>query len=322
MPKVSVIIPVYRVEKYIKTCAISLFEQTLDDMEYIFVDDKSPDNSITILNEIIEKYPKRKPQVKILHHLQNKGLPLARQSGLEEASGDYIIHCDSDDWVDLNLYEKMYNMAIANQADIIRCGFVREYGANVIACELLGAEDYKDKHKLLTKLFCGYDFASLCDKLINRNLYSNIKLYPKLNMWEDAPLTTQLIFNSTKVLYIEGPVYHYRVQPKSIAHTKDVNAALIRCRQSCMNITLIETFLKNNHSLDEYRDSLDCMKRRAKQQIAPYTMNFEIYKEWLETYKEINWRIFLNKKLSVLGKVSHLITLLRLYPILSRYIRI
>lgn len=106
MSKVSVIVPIYGVEKYIERCARSLFEQTLDDIEYIFVDDCSPDKSIEILNAVIADYPQKIPYIKIIQHKKNKGLPLARRSGWKAATGEYIANCDSDDWVDSALFEK------------------------------------------------------------------------------------------------------------------------------------------------------------------------------------------------------------------------
>ena len=118
-PKVSVIIPVYGVEKYIERCARSLFEQTLEDIEYIFVDDCTPDNSISILRKVLSEYPNREKQVKILHHDKNKGLAKARQTGLKIASGEYIAHCDSDDWVDKDLYKVLYNQAVNLKSDMI-----------------------------------------------------------------------------------------------------------------------------------------------------------------------------------------------------------
>ena len=121
MPKVSVIVPVYGVEKYIERCDRSLFEQTLEDIEFIFVDDCTPDKSIEILKNVLEDYPLRKKQVLIISHEKNMGLPIARQSGLKVASGDYIIHCDSDDWVDTTMYEKMYNKAIEDGSDVVVC---------------------------------------------------------------------------------------------------------------------------------------------------------------------------------------------------------
>ena len=96
MHKISIIVPIYNVEQYIERCARSLFEQTYDDIEYVFVDDCSPDNSLNILYEVLNDYPHRISNVKIIRHIENKGLTAARNSGLEVATGDYIAHCDSD----------------------------------------------------------------------------------------------------------------------------------------------------------------------------------------------------------------------------------
>ena len=98
MVKVSVCIPVYGVEQFIERCACSLFEQTMrDGIEFIFVDDCSPDNSVQRLEEILKRYPERQAQVSIIHHEKNMGLVRARKTALEAACGEYIIHCDSDD---------------------------------------------------------------------------------------------------------------------------------------------------------------------------------------------------------------------------------
>ena len=122
--KVSVCIPVYGVEKYIERCARSLFEQTMaEGIEFIFVNDCTKDRSIEILEQVLSEYPQRKEQVKIIHHKKNGGLVAARNTGLKHATGDYIIHCDSDDWVDLNMYEAMYNKAIETNADMVYSDF-------------------------------------------------------------------------------------------------------------------------------------------------------------------------------------------------------
>lgn len=97
--KVSIIIPIYGVELFIERCAISLFEQTLDDIEYIFVDDCTMDKSVQILQGIIAKYPQRKDNVFIIRHERNKGLASARKTGLKFVHGEYVAHCDSDDWL-------------------------------------------------------------------------------------------------------------------------------------------------------------------------------------------------------------------------------
>ena len=111
MMKVSVIIPIYNVELFIERCVVSLMEQTLEEVELIFVDDASPDGSVNILREVVGRYPSRKDCVKIITHSENKGLPAARNTGLAEATGEYIFYCDSDDFVELDLLESLYNKA-------------------------------------------------------------------------------------------------------------------------------------------------------------------------------------------------------------------
>ena len=136
MPKVSVIIPVYGVEKYIERCARSLFEQTLDCIEYIFVDDCSPDKSIEILERVADEYRSRLVEeqklVRIERMSKNSGLPNVRRYGIKLATGDFIAHCDSDDWVELDMYQQMYNKAIEEDADVVVCDYVLTNGKSVI----------------------------------------------------------------------------------------------------------------------------------------------------------------------------------------------
>ncbi len=114
MPKVSVIIPVYGVENSIERCARSLFEQTLDEMEYLFIDDCTKDRSIEVLKSVLKDYPKRKSQVTIHRMDNNSGQAKVREWGILNATGEYIIHCDSDDWVDKDIYRELYEKAKEN----------------------------------------------------------------------------------------------------------------------------------------------------------------------------------------------------------------
>ena len=128
--KVSVIIPVFNVRNFIERCARSHFEQTLEDIEYIFVDDASPDDSVDILKACIERYPERKEQVRILVHEQNQGLPAARNTGLAVATGEYVFHCDSDDFVEKDMLEEMYGAAKEKDADMVYCNFYLSFEKN------------------------------------------------------------------------------------------------------------------------------------------------------------------------------------------------
>ncbi|WP_439431965.1 glycosyltransferase [Segatella copri] len=124
-PKISIIVPIYNVEKYLNRCMDSLLNQTLEDIEIIMVDDGSPDNCPQMCNE----YAKKDRRVKVLHK-ENAGLGYARNSGLEIAEGEYVAFVDSDDYVDLNMYEKLYNTAKDNNNDAVFCGFKKEFSPN------------------------------------------------------------------------------------------------------------------------------------------------------------------------------------------------
>ena len=141
MAKVSVIIPVYNVERYIERCARSLFEQTLDDMEYVFVDDCTPDNSIPLLRKVISSYPEREKQVRIIQHSANKGLSDARNTGLSAATGKYVVYCDSDDYVDREIYERMYEAAETCGADIVWCNFYDVYADGIMLHKTVDEND-------------------------------------------------------------------------------------------------------------------------------------------------------------------------------------
>ena len=127
---VSIIIPIFKVRNFIERCVCSLFEQTLKDVEYIFVDDASPDDSIDILKSCIDRYPERKDQVIILTHEQNQGLPAARNTGLAVATGEYVFHCDSDDFVEKDMLEEMYKAAKTQDADMVYCDFYLSFEKN------------------------------------------------------------------------------------------------------------------------------------------------------------------------------------------------
>ncbi|MDR0829587.1 MAG: glycosyltransferase, partial [Prevotellaceae bacterium] len=111
-PAVSILVPIYKVSAYIERCAHSLFQQTFENIEYIFVNDCTPDDSIEKLQKIIEQYPNRKPFVKIIHHKKNRGLAETRNTALYNSTGKYIQHIDSDDYIELNMIEEMYKKAI------------------------------------------------------------------------------------------------------------------------------------------------------------------------------------------------------------------
>lgn len=209
MPKVSVIIPVYSVEKYIERCVRSLFEQTLQDLEFIFVDDASPDDSVNRLKNVLEEYPQRKEQVKILSLAVNGGQGNARTIGMKEAQGEYVIHCDSDDWVEPDMYDTMYQTAIRQGADIVLCDWTFEYPGHKVVVRHLPAYD-ENPQKVIADSYLYVLNGSLVNKLVKRSLYVEHDIYPfPVKMAEDYGVVCRLLTHAKKLVQLRNPFYHY-----------------------------------------------------------------------------------------------------------------
>lgn len=205
--KVSVIIPIYKVEPFIKRCVVSLMEQTLDNVEYIFVDDATPDNSIQLMNETIALYPNRKEQIQIVHHAVNKGLPAARNTGLEIAQGEYIFHCDSDDYVDFDMLEKLYLRAEETNADIVWCDWFLTFAENE---RYMKQPSCDTPLEALKAMLSGGMKYNVWNKLVRRSLYvdNGIKFPTGYGMGED--MTMMILFvHAKKVVYLSQAFYHY-----------------------------------------------------------------------------------------------------------------
>lgn len=168
--KISVIIPVYNVGKFIERCVQSLMEQTMDNVEYIFVDDASPDNSIQILQKVLVDYPGRHDDVRILTHVENKGLPAARNTGLAVATGEYIFHCDSDDFVEKDLLSTLYETACRENADIVWSDYYISYPNNE---RYLKQPSYDTPEAALKGMLNGRMKYNVWNKLVKRSLYTD-----------------------------------------------------------------------------------------------------------------------------------------------------
>ena len=204
---VSVIIPIYNVERFIGHCAESLFRQTLQEVEFIFVNDASPDNSIDILREVMAKFPKRIPQAKILTHEHNKGLPSARNTGLQAATGKYVFHCDSDDFVEPDMLEQLYDKAEKEQADIVWCDWYLTFQKNE---RYMKQPSFNTWEEALKGVLTGKMKYNVWNKLAKRELYINngIVFPDGHGMGEDMTMI-RLMACAKKVAYVPKAFYHY-----------------------------------------------------------------------------------------------------------------
>lgn len=203
--KVSVIIPFFKVAPFVERCTRSLLEQTLAEVEFIFVDDASPDESRAIIERVAAEYDR---DVRILTHAQNQGLPAARNTGLAEARGEFIYHCDSDDYLELTMLEDMYTAATLQQADFVYCDFYLEFGSSRRA---MTNPTYTDPEQMIKEGFlAGLMKYNVWNKLVARKLYTESGLlFPAGHgMGEDMTMIA-LATHATRCSHVAKPLYHY-----------------------------------------------------------------------------------------------------------------
>lgn len=307
MPKVSVIIPVYGVEKYIQRCARSLFEQTLDDIEYLFIDDCTPDKSIVILQQVLEEYPNRKSHV-IIHRMEkNSGQAAVRKWGIENATGEYIIHCDSDDWVDIDMYRAMYYKAIEEDADLVVCDYMMTDGESIQ--RRVNACHTKDINIFFENIIYQRDSWSLWNKLFRKTAYNREIIFPKYAMGEDSVLCIQLVWHSKTMVYINKPFYNYFSNEQSITRNVSEKAIEKRFYQSVMNAEDILTFFKNNDIYEKYTEAIECLLINKKNILLPLIRKKKYFVMWWKTFPQLNFNILTNRSYPFSSKVKHLIAL-------------
>lgn len=312
MPKVSVIVPVYGVEKYIERCARSLFEQTLDDIEYLFIDDCTPDKSIEILKNVLEEYPHRKNQV-IIHRMEkNCGQAAVRKWGVLNATGIYVIHCDSDDWVDVTMYEKMYNKAIEENADIVICQYARTDGVN-FEPDLV----YFNRETHLSDMMLEKTNWSLCTRLCQRSLYDNIS-YPTQNMGEDCRIVLQLSLKSKNIVNIPKVYYYYYFNPDSICNAPSKDSSIERYNQVCENVGFVINMFIENRIFTATSAEILNLKNHCRLNLIPFLKSWRFYKLWISTFPEINLRFIYTRGLSFRQRLRFYSRMLGIYPLIAK----
>lgn len=241
-PLFSIVVPIYGVEKYIGKCAETLLGQTYDNIQYVFVNDGTKDGSMAVLQEVLEKYPQRKDNVVIVNK-ENGGLPAARETGMEYATGDYVLHVDSDDWMELNSVELIAAKAEETSADIIYFDFYKVYSKRLKHDR---ERDYTAAQKadFVRNLFNYNSYGYVWNKCVKRELFLKHKVFfPKYAMHEDIYLMTQLIWYADSLAHLKAPLYHYRrTNPGSIT----AGNRRKRRGDSCMNLIDLYEHFKDN----------------------------------------------------------------------------
>lgn len=277
--KVSVCIPVYGVEKYIEKCARSLFEQTMrEGIEFIFVNDCTKDRSIEILEQVLAEYPHRKEQTKIIHLPENGGVGKVRRIAIENCTGEYIIHCDSDDWVELDMYEKMYLAAKENNADMVYCDYIEELSngnseiysggisqtAENLICEFLERKTNWYLHnKMYRKEIARKDYSESCPDHIS--------------YMEDGLRNCAMLRHCNKLYHLPEALYHYNKQnPSSM-----VNSFSFESRKMIFEAV---TILSDVFQEQKYQKALYFRQRQACWEAI--TTNHLTPQEWHSLWKK------------------------------------
>ena len=286
--KVSVIIPIYKVEAFIGRCATTLMEQTLHEVEYIFVDDATPDNSIQELEKVIARYPEREKQVHIVRHVINKGLPAARNTGLLLATGEYIFHCDSDDYVNPTMLEELYCAAKENDADIVWCDWYLTFAKSE---RYMRQPSFYTPIEALKSMLSGGMKYNVWNKLVRSSLYNdNCIFFPEgCGMGED--MTMMILFaNAKKIAYVSKAYYHYvKTNTNAFSQTYSEKHLL----ELHDNVVRIENYMLGMFGEDITKDIV-FFKLDVK---FPFLIAGQ-FKRWETWYPEANKYILLNKSIS------------------------
>lgn len=267
---ISVIIPVYNVEKYIAQCIESVINQTYRDLEIIVVNDATPDNSMAI----VEEYAAKDSRIHIINNPRNLGLMTTRKNGFEFATGKYLMFVDSDDYLPLNAIETLYNAIVSDDYDMA-VGKMEVLYENGDVKYLINALPFgSNKEGLFKSLLSGNTIFSLCAKLFKSKIFKDDKLsvFENLTMAEDKCLMIQLANNINKSICIDSTVYYYKKNNSSIT-------------ESVLTAKQVENIIITHKLLKEIASSYPTLRREFYEDIT-----FEMIFLFIRRHKKCNIR--------------------------------
>lgn len=294
MYSITVIVPFSNSENYFLKCLVSLFSQTIENIEYIFVNDGTSDSSAKILYEVLESFPEKKRNTKILINNENKGIAYCRKLGIANSSGKYIAFCDSDDYIEPNMYFELYQMAVKTNADIITSSYFIEARESKVINKSYGTVPMK----IFNNLY-GKSEIALWDKLFKRELLIENNIFPLegYNYYEDCFMTVKAIYFAKKIETISTPFYHY-VDHSNSSSKKNVAENL---RSMKHYIEELEKFFKSQKINTSLYDSLIYrLKFQYKLKLKEY--NLINRREWYAIFKESHAHILKFLDIPLLGR--------------------
>lgn len=307
---VSVILPIYKVEPFIERCVRSLMEQTFDDIEFIFVDDASPDKSVKIAKRVVAEYNRN---VKFITHSVNKGLPGARNSGLSCATGEFVYHCDSDDWLEKDMLEKMVKSAHECNSDFVYSDFFLSFSDKE---RYMAQPHFTDKFEALQRgIMAGNMKHNVWNKLIKRQLYvdNDIKSPEEHSKGGEDYMIVKLLRMANNISHVPEALYHYnRTNVNAITKKNSENHYCDIKYNADDAISFLTMYpIRNPDYLYFFKldIKLPFLLERSREQ-------FERWKVW---YPEANDFIFRNPDISLRTRMVELFANAGLYPLVWLY---
>ena len=254
--KVSILVPFYNVENYVGRCVESLFTQTYKNIEYVFVNDCSPDKSMDVINEYISKYGVS-DQCKIIVHEENKGISVSRNDCLDNMTGDYFLFIDSDDYIDRDMVELLVEAALKEDADISGCGYIEEYADHSIEYPQKYTNDHDEMMRAITLLTIkGVMWKLLVRSTIVTDHRDEVRFIPDRNMVDDYYFCCQLFYYAHRFAGVDRCMYHWiQYNPNNYTHT-----TVFAVESQAAAIRKVEEFYTEKGVIDVVKDEL--LKRK------------------------------------------------------------
>ncbi|HBC30958.1 MAG TPA: glycosyl transferase family 2 [Clostridiales bacterium] len=286
-PLISIIVPVYGVEKYLTRCINSILSQTYQNIEIILVDDESPDRC----PEICDNFTRQDSRIFVIHE-KHSGLSIARNAGINLARGSLLGFIDSDDYIDPNMYEHLYDMMLKDDADIAICGryIVYENGETKTKnCKNIVHFKMDSEGAIRRMCSLRYFDTSSCDRLYKRTLFSSIR-FPKKTICEDWYIMYKLFDSARNIVYDSTPLYYYFQRKNSISRNHNISNAPIDASEK-----LLEFAIKNYPSIIDEAASAFAFA------------NIGVYNQYIKYHKKCETALKNSMKYNVKTKMKNII---------------
>lgn len=314
LPLVSIIMPVYNAADTLHIALNSILSQTYQNIEVIIINDCSKDNTLNKLNKYRDEIIDNSIIIKIISHEINRGVAVARNTGLDNASGEYIYYVDADDYIERNTIELMVEEIIKTEADIIGCNWCLLFNHNE---RKMNQPSFVSSGEAIQKMLHGTMRWNLWLFVVRRSLYedNNIRFIPGMNMGEDMMVMMKLFTHADKVSFIDKALYHYG-QSNEESLTKMYTAQ--HRLEVTTNLEAIEEYLKNRGFSEKIGDGINFLKLNIKLPLLISDKESN-YKQWEKWFSESNKFVMKNKELPMRTRLLEWFAVKKQYWILKLY---